>query len=105
MSGKASRRRKKRDVTLALIPSAIGDASARIELGLRLRTEANLTGRCACGATMQVAEIEEGILYAQMAHEDDCPAIDPELERAAERGEVADPGGDLLKSLRGRADS
>ena len=32
-------------------------ASAQVHLGLRLRTEATLTGRCACGAQLERFEV------------------------------------------------
>jgi hypothetical protein len=98
--------------TLALIPQANARASEKVQLGLRLRNEANLTGRCACGATREtfrveddgtikpVSAIEPGrAYYSRFRHEDDCPAISPELQRAHTRGEINDPGGDFLKGL------
>jgi hypothetical protein len=97
-----------------VIPTASAGASARVQLGLRLRNEANLTGRCACGAVREMFELDQDgtmrpvlghepgrLYYTRFRHEDDCPAIDPELERAVERGEVSDPAGDLFTRLLG----
>jgi hypothetical protein len=85
-----------------------------VKLGLRLRNEANMTGRCACGAVAEAFEVlDDGTLrpvakvgagagrayYVKLEHENDCPAISPELERAAVRGEINDPGGDLLRGI------
>jgi hypothetical protein len=109
-------RRTRRAV--ALLPTPTAAASAKVQLALRLRNEANLTGRCPCGARGRLVEIlengtlrpaglvEPGRLYRiEFAHENDCPAISPEIERALARGEIDDPAGDLLAALlqRGRA--
>lgn len=106
------RRRRKR--ALALVPSARRSASAKVELGLRLRSEATLTGRCACGAKREAFEVLSNgslvptaepnlapgtVTFIRFEHEHDCPAASPELERAYERGEISDPGGDLLRGL------
>lgn len=98
--------------TLNLLPLPRAGAGEQIRLGLRLRNEANLTGRCACGAERELFVVQEDgsfvpvnsiepgtVVYGRFQHEDDCPAISPELARAYERGEIADPGGDLLRGI------
>lgn len=103
---------------LALWPTPTVTTSDKVKLGLRLRNEANLTGRCACGAIREMFEVlRDGTLvpveqidlpapgrvfYRRMCHEDDCPAVSPELDRAFERGEIHDPVGDILQGLRRR---
>lgn len=112
MSERKQRERRQWLRTLALIPTPADGASAKVQLALRLRNEATLTGRCACGAVQELFEVEaDGSLrpasavtaghayYAQFQHADDCPAISPEVERAVARGEVSDPGGDLVRAL------
>lgn len=99
---------------LALVPTPKEGASAKVRLGLRLRNEATVSGRCACGARQETYEIlNDGslrqvaavvpasarIYYTRFLHEHDCPAASPELERAVGRGEIRDPAGDLLGGL------
>lgn len=80
---------KRRNKRLAALPSVGADASDAVKLGLRLRNEASLTGRCSCGGAVGApVEIAPGIFKATIHHEADCPAISPELERAARRGEL-----------------
>jgi hypothetical protein len=115
VSGRRARAPGTRRRTLFLLPQPTASASPAVRLGLQLRNEANLTGRCACGATRQnfevlddgtlvpVAAIEPGpgrAFYSRFEHEDDCPAIAPDLDRALARGEILDPAGDLLSGLR-----
>lgn len=113
MSARRARRQSAR--MLAMLPQPTGSASAKVQLGLRLRQDASLTGCCACGATAETFEIAgDGTLspvseptaergrayYVRLLHEHDCPAASPELERALQRGEISDPAGDLLRGLR-----
>jgi hypothetical protein len=68
---------------LVLVPEAREDATAAERLALTVRNAANLTGRCACGATPEdVQELAPGIYRAVFRHEDDCPAISPAARRA-----------------------
>lgn len=100
MNGRRARERRRLDArTLAFLPSPTADAAPNVRLGLRLRNEASLTGRCACGAAGEMVVLAPGLYSIRFEHEDDCPAISPALQRALERGEIHDPGGDLLRSL------
>jgi hypothetical protein len=93
-------RQRTRRRALALLPAPAANATPAVRLGLRLRREASLTGRCACGAVAADFEITTdgmkpaattrpgGAYIRSMAHEHDCPAVAPELERAAHRGEI-----------------
>src|SRR5207244_2281030 len=92
--------------TLGLLPTPKAGASAKVQLGLRLRNEATLSGRCACGAARAdfqvlgdgtlrpVSRVTPGpgkMFYSRLEHERDCPAASPELDRALARGEISDP--------------
>ncbi len=115
MSERRAREQRRRARALWLTPTPTETASDKVELGLRLRNEATVTGRCACGAVRETFEVlDDGTLepvadippdaagrafYFRMQHEDDCPAISPELGRALEHGEINDPAGDLLLAL------
>jgi hypothetical protein len=95
-----SRQRTGRPHALALLPAPAANATPAVRLGLRLRREASLTGACACGAVATDFEITTdgmkpaatirpgGVYVRAVAHEPDCPAVSPELERAAQRGEI-----------------
>lgn len=54
-------------------------------LALQVRVDALLAGRCACGARGTIHATEHGLAIAGFAHEPDCPAISPALERLAAR--------------------
>ena len=118
MSAKRTHGDQRRAWALGLLPTAKGAASEKVQLALRLRNEASLTGRCACGAVREDFEVLQGgavrpvariepapgrVFYSRFRHEDDCPAISAELDRALERGEISDPAGDLFHSLGRRA--
>ena len=74
---------------LALLPTSTADASDAVKLGLRLRNEASVTGRCECGAIAgDVVELEPGVFNISFEHTPTCPAASPELERAIRNGEI-----------------
>lgn len=63
---------------LIVTPLATKSASFEAQLGLSLRAEAAVTGRCDCGARRtSLSEFE---------HESDCPAISRAVEIAIEQG-------------------
>lgn len=113
MSERRHRERRRRQRMLALVPAATSATGADVQLALRLRNEATLTGRCACGAVGETFEVLDdgslvpaaeiapgGLYYTRFEHEHDCPAGDgPYLDAALDRGEIDDPAGDLLRSL------
>jgi hypothetical protein len=110
------RRHARRSAALLLTPTANANASAKVQLALRVRQDANLAGRCVCGAVGEAFTLDADgtvvrvtdwppsapmAVYVRYEHEADCPAVSPELDRALERGEITDPGGDLLRGLVG----
>lgn len=117
MSERRARERRRRERALVLVPTPKSGASEAVKLGLRLRNEASLSGRCACGATAEAFEVgDDGSLipverptsepgrafYVRFEHEVDCPATSPALARGLDRGEISDPAGDLLRGFLGQ---
>ena len=100
MSRRRAREKRRQARTLALLPQPAAGAGADVQLALRLRNEANLTGRCPCGATVEVVTIRDGVHVGTFHHEHDCPASTPVLQQALARGEIGDPAGDPLRAFR-----
>jgi hypothetical protein len=72
---------------LLVIPDPDQPGLSRSEqLGLRLRADATISGRCACGASCPPIRFRPGdIRVVPMEPEADCPATSPEVERLAYR--------------------
>jgi hypothetical protein len=81
--------------TLFVVPRIPDDAPERVREGIARRRLATVTGRCPCGAERprlnreqrrKVARRKARYLgIAEIAHENDCPAISNEVERALGR--------------------
>lgn len=74
--------------TLLVVPSPnTPGLTAAERLALMLRRDANIAGRCVCGATFpRVRYRHGGVLHAVMTHASDCPAADePTLSRMVDR--------------------
>ena len=53
---------------------------------IRIRNGATTTGRCACGAALNLAGVVAGeVNVLSIVHEDDCPATSNAVERAERR--------------------
>lgn len=74
---------RNRERVLVVLPQAPNGSSDAAELGIRVRNEATLTGRCVCGAVADdPVKIEPGVYRVAIAHEPGCPAVNPETLRA-----------------------
>ena len=71
--------KKERVPALVVLPLPLEAASEAAKLGLSVRAQATLSGRCACGATTSGGTIE---------HEDHCPATAKAVEEAVRAGQV-----------------
>ena len=81
--------------TLFVVPRIPEDAPTSVHEGIARRWLATITGRCPCGAERpklnreqrrKVARRKARYLgIADIAHENDCPAISAEVERALGR--------------------
>lgn len=70
---------RKPDRALVVLPQAPDGSSDAADLGIRVRNEATLTGRCVCGGVAgELVEIEPGVCRVAIAHEPGCPAVAPE---------------------------
>ena len=69
---------------VVVLPFATFDAPAWLHRALETRALATITGRCLCGAIHDRSEVRAGeVGTPAMAHEPDCPAVDPRLGTAA----------------------
>jgi len=84
---------------LICIPTLVEGAAPRMLEAVGRRREANLTGRCPCGATTKVIlERGKAIGLDPFAHEDDCPADNDTIDRL-----IAETQGPYIQRLRGRS--
>jgi hypothetical protein len=67
---------------VVVVPEIPEDAPARVREGLARRRLAVTTGRCPCGARLDLPATPSGtVTHVTLEHEPDCPAIDPALEQ------------------------
>lgn len=72
-----ARRFKRRRPALYLGPQIPDDASPLLKERIARRRLVAVTGRCPCGATLELpADLRPGFRVVRVEHEDGCPAVD-----------------------------
>jgi len=70
---------------LWLLPTLRETDGPELTNALAVRWQANLIGRCRCGAIANVAQDADGMFHATWLHEADCPASDEALAELLEK--------------------
>lgn len=69
-----TKRQIRRGSTLYVLPDIDDRLPADLKNAIARRNKATVTGRCDCGARIEITSRAGGVINATMAHENDCPA-------------------------------
>ncbi len=91
-NARSFRRVLNQEKTVHVLPSIPDDASPALKDAIAIRNAASTTGRCQCGAEVEIVGRDEiGVIHALFVHEDDCPAADDNLDRLLAQVPANDP--------------